>query len=76
MVGLAAMGFEALSSTASSLAAVRFKQHQENLPNAVEPTSAIKIVECNAATPNVGEVAGLSGGVSGRHDNLLILRIN
>ena len=76
MVGLTAVGFEALHSVAAGLAADGFKQHQVHHPNAAEPTSVTKTAERNAAKPNVGGATDLYSAVSGRHNNQPILIIN
>ena len=74
MVGLAAVGFEALSLVALGLVAVRFKQHQVHPPDAAESTSVTKTAECNDTKTNVRKAAGCV--VSHRHSNLPILRID
>ena len=56
MVGLTAVGFEALHSMAAGLAADGFKQHQVHHPNAAEPTSITKTAECNASQTECGWV--------------------
>ena len=76
MVGLAAVGFEALSLAALGLEAVGFKQHQEHHLDAAEPTSDIKTAECNAAIPIVGKLWVRPVPYPGRCNNVLILRIN
>ena len=56
MVGLTAVGFEALYSVAAGLAADGFKQHQLHHPNAAEPTSVIKTEKCNGSQTRCGRV--------------------
>ena len=74
VVGLVAVGFEAMSLAASGLAAFGLKQGQVHHPDATEPPSGTKTAECNAAKPDVQKAAGFS--ISYRCNNLPILRIN